>query len=80
MRDPGVRAVRAARWPERARGFGAELCPNLGDGGRSGGVTLLGRDDLDAVGKSDTGDDLRQLICSLSAPGFRGGADELEHH
>jgi hypothetical protein len=42
---------------------------------------LLGRDDLDAVGKSDTGDDLRQLICSFeSAPGFRGGADELEHH
>ena len=32
MRDPGVRAVRAARWPERTRGFGAELCPNLGDG------------------------------------------------
>jgi hypothetical protein len=38
-------------------------------------VTLRGRDDLDAVGKSDTGDDLRQLICSFeSAPGFRGGA------
>jgi hypothetical protein len=32
MRDPGVGAVRAARWPEGARGFGAELCPNLGDG------------------------------------------------
>ena len=32
MRDPGVRAVRAPRWPERARGFGAELCPNLDDG------------------------------------------------
>jgi hypothetical protein len=44
-------------------------------------VALLGRDDLDAVGKSDTRDDLRQLICSFeSAPGFRGGADELEHH
>jgi hypothetical protein len=32
MRDPGVRAVKAARWPESARGFGAELCSNLGDG------------------------------------------------
>jgi hypothetical protein len=29
MRDPGVRAVRAPRWPEGAR---AELCLNLGDG------------------------------------------------
>lgn len=38
-------------------------------------MALLGGDDLDAVGKSDTGDDLRQMICSFeSAPNFRGAA------
>ncbi len=44
-------------------------------------MALLGRNDLDAVGESDTGDDLRQLICSFqSAPGFGRSIDELEHH
>ena len=39
---------------------------------------MLGLDDLDAVGESDTGDDLRQLICAFqSTPGFRGRVDEL---
>lgn len=38
-------------------------------------MALLGRDDLDAVSKSDTGDDLWQMVCSFEpAPGFRGAA------
>lgn len=37
--------------------------------------------DLDAVGESDTSDDLGQLILALkTAPGFGGGFDELEDH
>jgi hypothetical protein len=38
-------------------------------------------DDLDAVLKSDSLDDFRQLIFALqSSPGFCGGVDEFEHH
>jgi hypothetical protein len=37
--------------------------------------------DLDAVLKSDSLDDFRQLVFSLqSPPGFRGRGDELERH
>ena len=35
---------------------------------RSGGVVCRHLDDLDAVGESDTCDDLRQLICSFQPP------------
>src|SRR5712691_7538033 len=35
---------------------------------RSGGVVCRHLDDLDAVCKSDTCDDLRQLICSFQSP------------
>jgi hypothetical protein len=38
-------------------------------------------DDLDAVLKSDSLDDFRQMIFALqSPPSFRGGSYELEHH
>src|SRR5215213_4301543 len=48
---------------------------------RSGGVVCRHVDDLDAVFKSDTCDDLRQLICAFQPPpGFRRGAEQLEHH
>jgi ABC-type sulfate/molybdate transport systems ATPase subunit len=42
---------------------------------RSGGVVCRHFDDLDAVFKSDTCDDLRQLICAFQPPpGFRCSA------
>jgi len=39
--------------------------PETGWSVQSGSVTLLGRNDLDAIGKPDTGDDLRQLVCAF---------------
>jgi hypothetical protein len=59
-----------------------ELCLNLGDvADQAGGVALLGRNDLDAVGESDTSDDLRQLICAFqSTPGSGRRIDQFEHH
>ena len=43
---------------------------------RSGGVVCRHFDDLDAVLESDTGDDLRQLICAFQpAPSLRCGAE-----
>src|SRR3954452_9183426 len=48
---------------------------------RSGGVVCRHFNDLDAVFKSDTCDDLRQLICAFQPPpGLRCGAEQLEHH
>ena len=48
---------------------------------RSGGVVCRQFDDLDAVFKFDTCDDLRQLICAFQPPpGLRCGAEQLEHH
>jgi hypothetical protein len=44
-------------------------------------VALLGRNDLDAVGESDTSDHLRQLICAFqSAAGSGRRVDHFEHH
>ena len=41
-------------------------------------MALLGRNDIDAVVESDTGDDLRQLICSFrSAPGLDAASMSL---
>ena len=48
---------------------------------RSGGVVCRQFDDLDAIFKFDTCDDLRQLICAFQPPpGLRCGAEQLEHH
>ena len=48
-----------------------ELCGNLGDAARSGGVVYRRFEDLDAVFKSDTCDNLRQVICAFQpSPGF----------
>jgi hypothetical protein len=42
-----------------------ELCRNLGDEARSGGVVCRHFEDLDAVFESDTCDKLRQVICAF---------------
>ena len=43
----------------------SELCRNLGDEARSGGVVCRHFEDLDAVFESDTCDNLRQVICAF---------------
>ena len=43
----------------------AELCRNLGDGVRSGGVVDRHLDDLDTVLESDSFDELGQLVLTL---------------
>lgn len=45
-----------------------ELCGNLGDAARSGGVVYRRFEDLDAVFESDTCDNLRQVICAFQPP------------
>src|SRR4029453_16534330 len=63
-----------SRWPQ-------ELCGNLGDEARSGGVVCRRFEDLDAVDESDTCDNLGQVICAFQpSPGFRCGQDQLDHH
>ena len=58
-----------------------ELCRNLGDEARSGGVVCRRFEYLDAVFESDTCDNLGQVICAFQPPpGFRCGDDQLEHH
>ena len=48
-----------------------ELCGNLGDAARSGGVVYRRFEDLDAVFESDTCNNLRQVICAFQpSPGF----------
>ncbi len=48
---------------------------------RSGGVICRQFDDLDAIFKFDTCDDLRQLICAFQPPpSLRCGPEQLEHH
>ncbi len=42
-----------------------ELCRNLGDEARSGGVVCRHFEDLDAIFESDTCDNLRQVICAF---------------
>ena len=59
----------------------SELCRNLGDEARSGGVVCRRFEYLDAVFESDTCDNLGQVICAFQPPpGFRCGDDQLEHH
>jgi hypothetical protein len=66
-------------WPRRRRRIRAMR--EIGWRGQSGGVVSRHFDDLDAVLKSDSLDDFRQLIFALqSSPGFCGRGDELEHH
>jgi hypothetical protein len=80
-----------AGWHQRAQemfvplvhppGHAQELCGNLGDEARSGGVVCRRFEDLDAVDESDTCDNLGQVICAFQpSPGFRCGDDQLEHH
>src|SRR5664280_739369 len=45
-----------------------ELCGNLGDAARSGGVVYRRFEDLDAVFESDTCNNLRQVICAFRPP------------
>ena len=45
-----------------------ELCGNLGDAARSGGVVYRRFEDLDAVFESDTCNNLRQVICAFQPP------------
>jgi hypothetical protein len=60
---------------------GSELCRNLGDEARSGGVVCRRFEDLDAVFESDTCDNLGQVICAFQPPpGFRCGDNQFEHH
>ena len=66
-------ALRRDRLPESYAGFWVTR--------RSGGVVCRQFDDLDAIFKFDTCDDLRQLICAFQPPpGLRCGAEQLEHH
>ena len=53
---------------------GSELCRNLGDEARSGGMVCRRFEDFDAVFESDTCDNLGQVICAFQPPpGFRCG-------
>jgi hypothetical protein len=62
--------IRSVRFAHSENGFVprlalTELCRNLGDEARSGGVVCRHFDDLDAVFESDTCDNLRQVICAF---------------
>jgi hypothetical protein len=53
---------------------GSELCRNLGDEARSGGVVCRRFEDFDAVFESDTCDNLGQVICAFQPPPITAAA------
>jgi hypothetical protein len=65
VRFKAVKAVQAGQSPTAVA---RELCGNLGDAARSGGVVYRRFEDLDAVFESDTCDNLRQVICAFQPP------------